>query len=130
MKKHLGLALLFLLINGHAFGCEMLFKSEDLCLDISWEKLPPARQNGILNLKFTDAKDATRAITPKLIPNVVLWMTSMGHGSKKVTLEAIDVGHFRSTDVNFIMGGPWDIKFQLLDGAKVVEEIVMPIKIK
>lgn len=128
--KYLSIVTVLFLVTAQAFACEMNFKSEDLCLDIAWEKLPAARQNGILNLKFTDAKDATRAITPKLIPNVVLWMTSMGHGSKKVTLQAVDVGHFRSTDVNFIMAGPWDIKFQLLDGTTVVEEIVKPIKIK
>ena len=112
-----------------ALACDLYFKSEDLCLNVTWEVLPPARANGTMLLTFTDAKDAGRVVTPKYTPNVILWMTSMGHGSKPVTLNFIEEGKFRSTNVFFVMGGPWDIKFQLKDGSTVVEEVVQKIKI-
>ncbi len=129
MKKMLLFVAFIILSTAQAFACGLYFKSEDVCLNVKWETLPPARTNGTMLLTFTDAKDPTRLVTPKSAPQVVLWMTSMGHGSKPVTLNYVDVGQFRSTDVFFVMGGPWDIKFQLKDGAKVVEELVQAIRI-
>lgn len=113
--------------SSHA--CEFYFKSEELCMNLKWEKYPRAREKGALTLSFTDVKDAQRFVDPKFVPAVVLWMTSMGHGSSPVTLNRTDVGQFQSTDVMFIMGGPWDIKFQLKDGSRVVEELVKGVRI-
>jgi hypothetical protein len=46
-----------------------------------------------------------------------------------VTLQNIEVGQFKSTDVFFVMGGPWDIKYQLKDGNTVTEEFIQKVKI-
>ena len=128
MKKSI-FAFLLVLLSFTSHACEVYFQSEDLCMTISWEKYPRAREKGIMAIGFTDAKDQQRLVDPKFSPAIVLWMTSMGHGSSPVTLVRTDVGQFRSTDVLFIMGGPWDIKFQLKDGAKVVEEKVKSVNI-
>lgn len=129
MKRMLLFVAVSLITLSNVFACDFLFKSEDLCMEVKWEVLPPARSNGTLVLTFTDAKDPSRLVTPKSTPQVVLWMSSMGHGSKPTTLNYVDVGQFRSTDVFFVMGGPWDVKYQLKDGNKVVEELVQKIKI-
>lgn len=129
MKNMLLFVAFIVLSLSNVFACDLYFKSEDICATVKWEVLPPARTNGTMLLTFTDAKDPDRMVTPKSTPQVILWMTSMGHGSKPVTLKYVDVGQFRATDVFFVMGGPWDMKFQLRDGSKVVEEKVKAIRI-
>lgn len=129
MRSFIALFSLMILSISAAQACDIHFKSEDLCMSVSWEKFPKARENGAFVLKFTDAQDSQRLMDPKTSPHVILWMTSMGHGSKPVTLKREDIGTFRSTDVFFIMGGPWDIKFQLKDGDNVLEERVKGVRI-
>lgn len=50
------------------------------------------------------------------LPNnlfVFLWMPAMGHGSAPVKLNRINDGEYDVSEVQFIMGGKWEIKFQL-----------------
>jgi hypothetical protein len=109
--------------------CPFHFQSEDLCLEMSWEVMPTDTTFGSMVLTFTDKKNRDLQITPKRDPFVVLWMTSMGHGSSPVTVEPIEAGKFRINDVFFIMPGPWDIKYQLKDEDEVVEELTQAITV-
>ena len=110
-------------------SCQMLFRSEHLCLKYEWELMPTDAAVGSMILTFTDEVHPDRQVSPVSEPFVVLWMTSMGHGSSPVTVEPIGPGKYRVKDVFFIMPGPWDLKFQLRDGIRVIEEVTQSIEI-
>ncbi|MES2526691.1 MAG: hypothetical protein V4598_06370 [Bdellovibrionota bacterium] len=109
--------------------CELYFKTEDLCLKAAWELMPTSSDFGSMILTFTDLKNPGVLVAPIHTPFVVLWMTSMGHGSSPVSVENLEPGKFRIKDVFFIMPGPWDIKYQLKDGELVVDEVVQKIEV-
>ena len=108
-------------------GCGYLFKSENLCLKTAWVQRPSESTYGEMTLSFVDANDDTRFVDPTSEPFIVLWMPSMGHGSSPVTIERIDVGRFRASEIFFIMPGAWDIRYQLKSGSDVVEEHIQKI---
>ena len=60
---------------------------------------------------------------------VFLWMPTMGHGSSPVKIKKLDNGEYEISDVQFIMPGKWEIKFQLKDGAQVFDETVVTLSI-
>lgn len=53
----------------------------------------------------------------------------MGHGSSPVTITLIEDGIYKANDIFFIMQGPWEVRYQVKDGDKVVEEIIQDITI-
>jgi YtkA-like len=109
--------------------CEYVFKDEQLCLETKWETLPSESEYGSMLLTFTDKDDPARVISPKNDPQIVLWMPSMGHGSSPVTMTLIQDGVYRASEIFFIMPGPWEIRFQLKDGSRIVEEVIQKITI-
>ena len=109
--------------------CEYVFKDEQLCLETNWETLPSESEYGSMLLTFTDQDDPTRIISPKHDPHIVLWMPSMGHGSSPVTMTLIQDGVYRASEIFFIMPGLWEIRFQLKDGSRIVEEVIQKITI-
>jgi len=54
---------------------------------------------------------------------IQLWMPSMGHGSSPLLVNKIATGVYDVSEVYFIMSGDWQIKVQLLEGSKTIEEI-------
>lgn len=125
-------ALFFILLSvftGQALAqtCEMFFKTENLCLEQKWEVLPTKTTVGKMTLTFKDT--AGRITSPKMDPFVLLWMSSMGHGSRPVTITQVEDGVYSVSNVKFIMGGPWEIHYQLKDGKSVVEEFIQKITI-
>lgn len=66
---------------------------------------------------------------PELTLNVVVWMTSMGHGSAPVKITKLNVGEYEVSNVQFFMGGAWDLKFQLKQGSQVVDETIVSYSI-
>lgn len=128
MKKTL-LLLIALFSISSSFACDKLFKSEDLCMNVNWEVMPTKTTPGKMILTFTANNDPGRFIDPKLTPFVQLWMPSMGHGSRPVTINRIENGKFSVSNIVFIMPGPWDIRYQLKNGTQVVEEIIQKINI-
>ncbi len=65
---------------------------------------------------------------PKTL-NVFLWMPAMGHGSAPVKLTNTGDGEYEISEVQFIMGGKWEIKFQLKDGSQVFDETVVSVSL-
>ncbi len=63
---------------------------------------------------------------PKTL-NVFLWMPAMGHGSAPVKLTKTGDGEYEISEVQFIMGGKWEVKFQLKDGSQVFDETIVPV---
>ena len=60
---------------------------------------------------------------------VFLWMPAMGHGSAPVKLKSLGDGEYEVSEVQFIMGGKWEVKFQLKNGSQVVDEAVVPVSL-
>jgi hypothetical protein len=109
--------------------CKLFFTTERICVDLNWEKMPTETDTGSFFLKFYVQETPTKFIDPRHNPAVVLWMTSMGHGSSPVTVEKISTGEYKATKVFFIMPGEWDIRLQLKDGKDVVDQIIKKIKL-
>lgn len=61
--------------------------------------------------------------------NVFLWMPAMGHGSAPVKIKSLGDGEYEVSEVQFIMGGKWEVKFQLKNGNAVVDEVVVPVSL-
>lgn len=61
--------------------------------------------------------------------HIFLWMPTMGHGSAPVKITKLSDGEYEVSNVQFIMGGKWEIKFQLKEGAVVSDEAVVTLKI-
>ena len=61
--------------------------------------------------------------------HIYLWMPGMGHGSAPVKITKINDGEYDVSNVQFIMGGKWDIRFQLKEGAQVLDEVIIPLTI-
>ncbi len=109
--------------------CKMHLKTENLCLKATWDSMPTESTFGSMTLTFTDKNTPERIISPRHEPSMLLWMPSMGHGSSPVTITLIEDGIYKANDIFFIMPGPWEIRYQLKDGDKVVEEIIQEITI-
>jgi hypothetical protein len=67
------------------------------------------------------------------LPNdlhIYLWMPDMGHGSSPVKIKKLGTGEYEVNSIYFIMGGKWEIYFQLLKNkVDVLDEVVLPISL-
>ena len=112
-------------INGE---CGLYLSSENLCLTMKWEIFPSESTLGSMTLTFFDKDNPTQAISPKNNLDIVLWMSSMGHGSSPVTVTKREEGIYLATEIFFIMPGPWEIRYQLKDeNNQVVDEVIQNI---
>ncbi len=109
--------------NENALTCKMEFQSHTICADFIWLKEPRGSDEGSMKIYFWH-KDQPGVFTAleNIQPGVKLWMPDMGHGSQKVKLsESKDAngqtlpGVYDATEVMFVMGGNWEIQFQLKD---------------
>ncbi len=114
-------------------NCAVTFQELEYCLLWAWEKLPTSSEQGVLIFKVVRPSLLDGSAIPvdleSVIPNVVLWMPSMGHGSTPTKTVRVDTGSFRTSDVFFIMPGQWEIKFQFKSGDEVVDESIVPLSI-
>ena len=54
----------------------------------------------------------------------------MGHGSSPVKIKKLGPGEYEVTSIYFIMGGGWEIYFQLLTNKDdVLDEVVLPFSL-
>lgn len=98
---------------------------------LEWERRPTETDYGSFLVKVGRENRADGSPVLLDVPgtlSVELWMPSMGHGSSPVTVDKLDVGTFRATDVFFTMPGDWEIRLQLREGASV-EQVAVPIRI-
>ena len=105
------------------------FKKTDFSFIISWQEGPALGESrfimktwkkdlGTLNGPYQDLEHQL---------HIFLWMTSMGHGSAPVKLKKIADGEYEVSNVQFIMGGKWEIKFQLKKDNQVFDETIVPL---
>lgn len=115
---------------GAKANCDIQFSSSKYCLSWFWENKPTASAEGSLIFKIyrLNAFDQTAIqLDSQELPQLVLWMPSMGHGSTPSVVQRLDVGTYRATEVFFIMPGEWDLKFQLKTGSEVTDEALVQI---
>lgn len=112
--------------------CSVRFKKSGVCLSWNWEQQPTSTASGSLVFKTYRANllDQTPVqVDLESAPQVTLWMPSMGHGSRPTTVNPIDIGTYRASDVFFVMPGKWEILFQIKSGETVLDEAVVSVTI-
>jgi hypothetical protein len=105
--------------------CQVSFINSGLCLAWFWEKKPTSTEMGSLIFKtyrLNSVDQTPIEVDLTSIPQVVLWMPSMGHGSTPTQTARVDEGTYRATNVFFIMPGDWEIRFLLKNGTEVIDE--------
>lgn len=105
-------------------SCEIQFSTSSLCLLWYWKLKPTSESEGTFIFKTyrLNNLDQTPVETDLIgLPEVVLWMPSMGHGSTPTRVERLDVGTYRVSQVFFIMPGEWDIRFQVKNQQQVLD---------
>ncbi len=111
--------------------CPLEFKTKNLCASLTWTKEPNLGEYGEFLIKFWE-KDGGSSNGPYISPAEIvssrLWMSSMGHGSSPITVEVLKdeagssmPGHYRASQVFFVMGGAWEIWIELTSGSTKVD---------
>ncbi len=111
--------------------CSLKWKT-GLCMTWYWQQKPTMKQPGTMIFKTyrLNQIDETPVQTDlAVVPEINLWMPEMGHGSSLTHTERLDIGTYRTTDVYFVMSGKWEIRFDLKDAEKTVEELIVEITI-
>lgn len=110
--------------------CALRLKNSGYCVAWAWEQKPVGTNPGSLAFKILRPNLLDQSAMPADINTdvaIVLWMTSMGHGSTAVKVEKVDTGSYRATNVRFVMPGDWEIRFQLKNGNHIQDEAVSHI---
>ncbi len=107
-------------IEAEKLNCSHSFVKLGLCLHWYWEKRPTSTTDvGSLIFKTyrMNVLDQTPIeIDAASVPDLVLWMPKMGHGSAPTKTSRIDVGTYRASNINLFMPGEWELKFQINSG--------------
>jgi len=105
--------------NKDSVECALPLKKLDQCVRLTWVQESNDSHMGIFNLDFT------KAMTNDV--RAVLWMPSMGHGSRPTTIARLSETQFQISNVAFIMPGEWEIRIQLVENNQVVDEVTQKI---
>lgn len=105
--------------------CEHFFSKLRLCLTYKWIKPATTTEMGELEFYFSTAEQPEEILEISKQPSVVLWMPSMGHGSRPTKTEKQADHRYRTSNVFFIMPGVWEIKFQIKENKEVVDEYTL-----
>jgi hypothetical protein len=115
--------------RGPATVNETRFMHSALSVNMYWEHKPQeTNEGGEFTLQFHSPDDPTQLIDPPGDWNVILWMPSMNHGSRPVTITRKSAGEYWISNVYFIMRGPWQIRIQLKDGDAVTDEVIKDLR--
>lgn len=131
--------------------CPLSFSHVGLCASLEWVQLADLRGNATADatgtdqerefiLRFWEKGKGNSQTGPYVDPSqkvsVKLWMPSMGHGSAPVKIDhhksasrQDEIGVFDVTQVVFIMSGNWEIRIQLKQDQKMIDEAIHPIAI-
>lgn len=107
------------------------FKNAGHSFAIAWQEGPALGASRFLMKTWNNNSGTINgpySNPPKKL-HVFLWMPSMGHGSAPVKLKELGDGEFEVSEVQFIMGGKWEIKFQLKEGNQVTDETVISLSL-
>lgn len=121
----------FLAKNPSYAVAENRFSKSNFSFTVDWSEPPKVGEaKFLLRLWKTDSGTINGPyVDPKQNLHVFLWMPSMGHGSSPVKLKKLASGEYEVSNVYFIMGGKWEVKFQLLSSNKVEDETVLTLSL-
>lgn len=108
-----------------ASDCSLKFQNSLYCISWTWETQPTSKEVGALVFKIFRGNvfdDSPVLVDLALLPKLILWMPSMGHGSSPTSIARIDVGTYRATNVFFIMPGDWELRFLIMDGTTILDK--------
>lgn len=105
--------------NTDLSGCALALSKVNLCVGLVWVQPATDSQMGQFKLSFSDAVVGDVA--------AVLWMPSMGHGSRPTTVIRISETQFQVSNVAFIMPGEWEIRIQVKQNNQVIDEVAQKL---
>ncbi|MFZ4404342.1 MAG: hypothetical protein ACOYOK_09605 [Pseudobdellovibrionaceae bacterium] len=115
-----------------ASSCKNTFTKSGFCLSWQWETKPTSSQSGSFIFKTYRANyfdQSSVLLDWSALPEVILWMPSMGHGSTPTEVERLDVGTYRVKKVFFVMPGDWDLQFFIKENSEVKDDAVISVSI-
>lgn len=108
-----------------------VFKKAKYSFSLNWIVGPVKGENKFVLKSWNDTLGTINGpyqdLPEKL--HVYLWMSDMGHGSAPVKLTKTAPGEYEVSNAYFIMGGKWDIFFQLLKNEAVIDEVIIPVSL-
>lgn len=107
--------------------CKHIFAKTQTCLNYKWTKSATATEMGAIELFLANLERPLTPIDLNYNVAIVLWMPSMGHGSRPVVVEKQASLKYNATKIFFIMPGDWEIRFQLKSNNEIVDEYVVKI---
>lgn len=125
MKMLLAFTVFFIGINSSAEV--FLFSSGSIKAETSWEKGPVKNEESLLKIVWMKTSDDS-IIEPGEF-DVVLWMPSMGHGSDPTEINKQQDGSYLISNMQFIMGGKWDVRIILKSQNGSNETQILPVEL-
>lgn len=107
-------------LSEQSAACSRRF-SNDLCIDLRWEKPAVVGEDATLVLIVTNPSGLL--VNTAVVPFVELYMPAHHHGSSPVDVTALAPGIYRADHLNFLMVGEWEIRVQLKQGETVLEQL-------
>ena len=107
-------------------AAHLVFKQGALHMHAGFQSPPVVGKESILILEAKNPENHQPVDLNDSV-EVALWMPSMGHGSSPVTVERLDTGTYRASEVFFTMKGDWEIRIQLKEGDEVRDQAIVPI---
>ncbi len=109
----------------------LIFKKTKFAFVIQWQEGPQLGTSKFLLRSWNQdlgSMNGPYQDLPRTL-HVFLWMPAMGHGSAPVKIKRVGDGEYEVSDVQFIMGGKWEVKFQLKDGNQVFDENLLSLSL-
>lgn len=114
-------------------ACALTLPSLNVCVQVDWQQGPTDKGASSMQMRFVGPIDDSNPVDPvdaPALPFVKLWMPDMDHGSHvQAKVERIGPGLYQVSNLVFTMDGAWEVRIQLLDGDRVVEETILRVKI-
>lgn len=101
--------------NKTSTECSLRLQKLNQCVTLTWIKASTDSEMGIFTLDFSTEQLSEVA--------VILWMPSMGHGSRPTTVMRLSETQFEVSNVAFIMPGEWEIRIRIKENNQVVDEV-------
>ena len=110
--------------------CDVYFEKLTACGKLTWSGTSvstPGTQFQMNIVEFSDSSQIEKLAGASL--KVILWMPSMGHGSSPTSVNKISDTSFDVSNVHFIMGGYWEIRFELYQGSTLIDKTMLALEI-
>ena len=111
-------------------SCGLFFEVARLCLELIWDKIPTETEQGSFIIKYFVQEKPAKFIDPRQETAVVLAMANEEHEAPSVKITKVKEGEYNVENVFFDRNGEWQIRIQLKNGNKVVDQVIKKIKIK